>query len=92
MPARAVRKSRRCRRHENHFDFNFRLFVGTALKGRYSSPKSEADQHEDLSVFDLFPFAVEPAIKFVEEYFASIKKYPNPPAQSVTQFHNSGGG
>jgi arylsulfatase len=52
----------------------------------------EADPHEDLNVFGLFPFASEPALKVVEEYLASVKKYPNPPAPNVTQFHSVGGG
>jgi hypothetical protein len=52
----------------------------------------EADPHEDLNVFGLFPFVGEPALKVVEEYLASVKKYPNPPAPNVTQFHSAGGG
>jgi arylsulfatase len=44
----------------------------------------EMDPHEDLNVFGLFPFAAEPALKVVEEYLASVKKYPNPPAPNVT--------
>jgi arylsulfatase len=50
------------------------------------------DQHEDLNVFGLFPIAAEPALKAVEEYLASVKKYPNPPAPNVTQFSSGGGG
>jgi len=41
----------------------------------------EMDPHEDLNVFGLFPFAAEPALKVVEEYLSSVKKYPNPCAQ-----------
>ena len=52
----------------------------------------EMDQHEDLNVFGLFPIASEPALKAVEEYLASVKKYPNPPAPNVTQFRSGGGG
>lgn len=52
----------------------------------------EADPHEDLNVFGLFPFATEPALKEVEEYQKSVKQYPNPPAMNVTQFHGGGGG
>ena len=51
----------------------------------------EADPHEDLNVFGLFPFAGEPAVKTVEEYLESIKKYPNPPAPNITQFHGDSG-
>jgi hypothetical protein len=52
----------------------------------------EMDPHEDLNVFGLFPFTAEPALKAVEEYLASVKKYPNPPAPNVTQFSSGGGG
>ena len=52
----------------------------------------EMDPHEDLNVFGLFPFAAEAALKVVEEYLASVKKYPNPPAPNVTQFSQRGGG
>ena len=31
-----------------------------------------------------------PALKQVEEYLASVKKYPNPPAPNMTQFPSSG--
>jgi arylsulfatase A-like enzyme len=48
----------------------------------------EMDPHEDLNVFGLFPFAAEPALKAVEEYLASVKKAPNPPAPNITQFQN----
>jgi arylsulfatase len=50
----------------------------------------EMDPHEDLNVFGLFPFASEPALKVVEEYLSSVKKYPNPPAPNVTQFPSGG--
>ena len=52
----------------------------------------EMDPHEDLNVIGLFPFAADPALKTVEEYLASVKKYPNPPAPNVTQFSSRGGG
>jgi arylsulfatase len=30
-----------------------------------------------------------PALKTVEEYLASVKKYPNPPAPNITQFKSA---
>lgn len=48
----------------------------------------EMDPHEDLNVFGLFPFAAEPALKVVEEYLSSVKKFPNPPAPNVTPFQS----
>jgi arylsulfatase A-like enzyme len=50
----------------------------------------EMDPDEDLNVFGLFPFVSEPALKVVEEYLTSVKKYPNPPAPNVTQFQSAG--
>jgi arylsulfatase len=52
----------------------------------------EMDPHEDLNVFGPYPVAATPALKVVEEYLASVKKYPNPPAPNVTQFNQRGGG
>jgi arylsulfatase A-like enzyme len=49
----------------------------------------QADPHEDLNVFGLFPWASEAALKEVEGYLASVRKYPNPPAPNVTQFHGA---
>jgi arylsulfatase len=49
----------------------------------------EADPHEDLNVFGLFPWTSEAALKEVEGYLVSVKKYPNPPAPNVTQFHGA---
>jgi hypothetical protein len=40
----------------------------------------------------LFPFAGVAAIKTVEEYLESVKKYPNPPASNITQFQGDSGG
>jgi arylsulfatase len=46
----------------------------------------EMDPHEDLDVSVLFGWSGAPAIKQVEEYLASVKRYPNPPAPNITQF------
>jgi len=46
----------------------------------------EMDPHEDLVVGGLFGWVSGPALKLVEEYLASVKKYPNPPAPNITQF------
>jgi arylsulfatase len=46
----------------------------------------EMDPHEDLVVGGLFGWVSGPALKVVEEYLASVKKYPNPPAPNITQF------
>jgi len=51
----------------------------------------EMDPHEDLVVGGLFSWVTEPALKAVEEYLASVKKYPNPPAPNITQFKSGGG-
>ena len=46
----------------------------------------EMDPHEALDVTALFPPALLPALKVVEEYLASTQRYPNPPAPTLTQF------
>jgi hypothetical protein len=38
----------------------------------------------------LFGWVSEPALKVVEEYLGSVKKYPNPPAPNITQFRSAG--
>jgi hypothetical protein len=52
----------------------------------------EMDPHEDLNVVGQYLFAGDPALKTVQEYLESVKKYPNPPAPNLTQFNSSGGG
>lgn len=49
----------------------------------------EMDPHEDLVNGGLFGWVSGPALKSVEEYLESVKKFPNPPAPNITQF---GGG
>jgi len=51
----------------------------------------EMDPHEDLVVGGLFGWVSEPALKTVEEYLETVKKYPNPPAPNITQFRAGGG-
>ena len=46
----------------------------------------EMDPQEDLVVAGLFGWVSGPALETVEEYLASVKKYPNPPAPNITQF------
>ena len=50
----------------------------------------EMDPHEDLVVGGLYGWVTGPALKVVEEYLASVKKYPNPPAPNITQFGRGG--
>jgi len=47
------------------------------------------DPGENLSVGALFSWTVAPALKAVEEYKETVKKYPNPPESNIAQF---GGG
>jgi arylsulfatase len=51
----------------------------------------EMDPHEDLVVGGLFGWVSDPALKAVEEFLASVKKYPNPPPPNITQFRFPGG-
>jgi hypothetical protein len=51
---------------------------------------AELDPHEDLVVAGLYGWVSGPALKLVEEYLASVKKYPNPPAPNIAQFGRGG--
>jgi len=44
------------------------------------------DPHEDLDVTGLFSWTTAPALKAVEQYKETLKKYPNPPAANLTRF------
>jgi len=46
----------------------------------------EMDPHEDVIVAGGFVWALDPALKAVEEYKDTLKKYPNPPAANLTRF------
>jgi arylsulfatase A-like enzyme len=67
------------------------IFSASAPMAGYPTAYNiEMDPHEDLVVAGLFGWVSEPALKAVEEYLASVKKYPNPPAPNITQFESSG--
>jgi arylsulfatase A-like enzyme len=50
----------------------------------------EMDPHEDLIVGAMFGWVSGPALKVVDEYLATLKKYPNPPPPNITQFRSGG--
>ena len=50
----------------------------------------EMDPHEDLIVAAMFGWVSGPALKTVEDYLATLKKFPNPPAPNITQFRSGG--
>lgn len=69
------------------------IFSASAAMAGYPKVYNiEMDPHEDLIVGGLFGWVSGPALKTVEEYLASVKKYPNPPAPNITQFRSAGGG
>jgi arylsulfatase A-like enzyme len=51
----------------------------------------EMDPHEDINVFVPFDWVVGPAMKVVQQYLESVRKYPNPPAPDLTDFKGSPG-
>lgn len=64
------------------------LFSASAPMAGY--PKAyniEMDPHEDLVVAGAFSWISGPPLKVVEEYRASVRKYPNPPAPNITRFN-----
>jgi arylsulfatase len=50
----------------------------------------EMDPHEDLIVAAMFGWVSGPALKIVDEYLATLKRYPNPPPPNITQFRSGG--
>jgi arylsulfatase len=50
----------------------------------------EMDPHEDLIVAAMFRWVSGPALKTVDEYMATLKRYPNPPPPNITQFRSGG--
>jgi arylsulfatase len=50
----------------------------------------EMDPHEDLIVAAMFGWVSGPALKSVDEYMATVKRYPNPPPPNITQFRSGG--
>jgi hypothetical protein len=65
--------------------------TSAAMAGYPKVYNIEMDPHEDLVVGGVFGWVSGPALKTVEEYLASVKKYPNPPAPNITQFHGGRG-
>jgi arylsulfatase A-like enzyme len=50
----------------------------------------EMDPHEDLNVGGINFWPMQEAFKAINEYLASLKKYPNPPAINFTNFGGRG--
>ena len=50
----------------------------------------ETYPHEDLAVGGVFGRVSGPAVEVVEEYLASVKKYPDSPAPNITEFRGGG--
>jgi hypothetical protein len=44
------------------------------------------DPHADLIIPGGYLWALRPALKVVEEYKETLKKYPNPPGANLTRF------
>jgi len=46
----------------------------------------ESDPREEYNIGAVYEWVVGPALKVVEEYKASVRRYPNPPAANITRF------
>jgi arylsulfatase len=62
------------------------LFVANAPMAYPKVFNIEMDPHEDLDIGALYTWSVAPALKAVEQYKETVKKYPNPPAANLTRF------
>ena len=61
------------------------------MEGEYETHLQYDQSHEDLVVGGLFGWITAPALKSVEDYLETVRKYPNPPPPNITQFKNGGG-
>ena len=50
----------------------------------------EMDPHDDIIVAAMFGWVSGPALKTVDEYMVTLKRYPNPPPPNITQFRSGG--
>jgi hypothetical protein len=48
--------------------------------------KIESDRREDYNIGAMYEWVIGPAFKVVEEYKASLRRYPNPPTANITCF------
>jgi arylsulfatase len=46
----------------------------------------ESDPREEHNIGAQYEWVIGPALKIVEEYKASLRRYPNPPAANITRF------
>jgi arylsulfatase A-like enzyme len=46
----------------------------------------ESDPREEHNIGALYEWVIGPTLKVVEEYKASLRRYPNPPAANITRF------
>jgi hypothetical protein len=63
--------------------------VGASAASMNGYPKVfniEADPHEEHNIGEMYEWVLGPLLKAVEEYKASVVKYPNPPAANMTRF------
>jgi arylsulfatase A-like enzyme len=63
--------------------------VGTSAAPMNGYPKVfniESDPREEHNIGEMYNWVVGPVLKAVEEYKASLVKYPNPPAANMTKF------
>jgi arylsulfatase len=46
----------------------------------------ESDPREEHNIGALYEWVIAPTLKVVEEYKATLRRYPNPPAANITRF------
>ena len=46
----------------------------------------EADPQEEYNIGEMYEWVLGPVLKAVEEYKASLRQHPNPPAANITRF------
>ena len=50
----------------------------------------ESDPREEYNIGAVYEWVIGPALKVVEEYKASLRRYPNPPAEAINLARTNG--
>ncbi len=58
----------------------------TPMNGYPKMFNIESDPHEEHNIVEMYNWVIGPLLKAVEEYQATLVKYPNPPAANLTKF------
>jgi hypothetical protein len=64
--------------------------IGTLRAHAFRSQRKYRPGKVEFIVAAMFGWVSGPALKTVDEYMATLKRYPNPPPANITQFRSGG--